>query len=232
MVLGGLQKNSMIDYPGKVSCVCFVAGCNFECPYCHNPALVRGDLTMLAPVDENGLHRFLESRRGFLEGVVISGGEPTLHKELISLCRGIKAMGYPVKLDTNGSRPGVIKSLMKEGLVDYIAMDVKTAPSLYPLFIKKGFDAARLLTSIRMIMEWGGNYEFRTTCVKPLVDRGVVEEIAGMIEGAGLYALQSFREKSILRPDFFQGIRAGYDGEEMKSLRSIAEQRVERCILR
>jgi pyruvate formate lyase activating enzyme len=232
MILGGLQKNSMIDYPRKVSCVCFLMGCNFDCPYCHNPALVQRDLAKLDHIDESEFYEFLEARKGLLEGVVISGGEPTLDKGLISLCRGIKAMGYPVKLDTNGSRPGVVKSLMEEGLVDYIAMDIKTSPSRYPLFIKQGFDPARLLLSIEMIMEWGGDCEFRTTCVKPLVDKQVVKEIAGIIEGADLYVLQSFREKGILHPDFFQGIQAGYSEEEMMSLKSIAEPRVKRCALR
>ena len=232
MIVGGLQKHSMIDYPGKVSCVCFLTGCNFDCPYCHNPHLVRGDLARLDPMDEGGFYRFLEARRGLLDGVVVSGGEPTLDGELIPLCRRIKAMGYPVKLDTNGSRPDVIKSLMDEGLVDYIAMDIKTDPCLYPLFIKREFDPASLLSSIRMIMEWGLDYEFRTTCVKPLVHSQVVKDIARIIEGAKLYALQSFRDKDLLHPEFFQGVKAGYDEEEMMSLRSIAEPWVKRCVLR
>jgi len=232
MIVGGLRKHSMIDYPGKVSCVCFLTGCNFDCPYCHNPHLVRRDLARLNSMDEHGFYRFLEARKGLLDGVVVSGGEPTLDRELIPLCRRIKAMGYPVKLDTNGSRPDVLKSLMDEGLVDYIAMDIKTDPSLYPLFIKREFDPASLLLSIRMIMEWGMDYEFRTTCVKPLVSPQVVKDIARIIEGAKLYALQSFRDKDLLHPEFFQGVKAGYDEEEMMSLRSIAQPRVKRCVLR
>ena len=115
MILGGLQKNSLIDYPGKVSCVCFFMGCNFDCPYCHNPDLVRKDLTRLLPVDEGELYHFLEARKGFLDGVVISGGEPTLDGKLIPLCQRIKEIGYPVKLDTNGSRPEVILNLIDQG---------------------------------------------------------------------------------------------------------------------
>lgn len=232
MILGGLQKSSMIDYPGKVSCVCFLMGCNFDCPFCHNTHLVRRDPAKLDPVDENVLYRFLESRKGWLDGVVVSGGEPTLDRDLVPLCRRIKALGYPVKLDTNGSLPGVIRSLMDEGLVDYIAMDVKTDPSRYPLFIKREFDPAILLRTIRMIMEWDGDYEFRTTCVKPLVDEKIVENIARMIEGADLYALQGFRDKDLLHPEFFEGINPGYDGEEMKALQSTAEPWVKRCIVR
>jgi pyruvate formate lyase activating enzyme len=232
MIVGGLQKSSLIDYPGKVSCVCFLTGCNFDCPYCHNPHLVRRDLRKLDPLDENGLYTFLEARKGLIDGVVLSGGEPTLDKELIPLCRRIKAMGYPVKLDTNGSRPDVIESLVAEGLLDYLAMDIKTDPSRYPLYIKREFDPATLLLSIKMIMEWDGEYEFRTTCVRPLVDRAVVEHIARIIEGARLYALQSFQAKELLHPEFFKGLEAGYDEEEMMSLRSAAAPLVKRCILR
>jgi pyruvate formate lyase activating enzyme len=141
-------------------------------------------------------------------------------------------MGYPVKLDTNGSLPDVIESLMDERLVDYIAMDVKTDPSRYPLFIKREFNPANLLRSIRMIMEWDGEYEFRTTCVKPLVDKKVVENIARIIEGAEQYALQGFRDKDLLHPELFQGVKPGYEEEEMKALQSTAEPWVKRCILR
>jgi pyruvate formate lyase activating enzyme len=232
MILGGLQKSSMIDYPGKVSCVCFLTGCNFDCPYCHNPHLVLRDWVRLNPIEESRFYTFLEARKDFLDGVVVTGGEPTLDKDLISLCRRIKAMGYPVKLDTNGSRPDVIRSLIGEGLLDYIAMDIKTELSRYPLYIKRGFDPAALLLSIRMIMEWDRDYEFRTTCVRPLVDREVVEHIAKIIDGAKLYALQSFRAKELLHPEFFEGLEAGYGKEEMISLRSAAEPWVKRCILR
>ena len=232
MILGGLQKSSMIDYPGKVSCVCFLLGCNFDCPFCHNPYLVRRDLSKLDPMEEAEFYQFLESRKGLLDGVVVSGGEPTLDRELMTLCRRIKAMGYPVKVDTNGSRPEVIKSLMDEGLADYLAMDIKTDPSRYPLFIKQEFDPATLLRSIGMIMKWDGDYEFRTTCVKPLVNREVVENIARTIEGAKRYALQRFQDRDLLHPEFFQGVKPGYDEEEMSSLRSIAAPWVEQCVLR
>lgn len=232
MILGGLQKHSLIDYPGKVSCVCFLMGCNFSCPYCHNPHLVRVDRTRLSPLDEGRLYAFLEARKGFLDGVVISGGEPTLSRELSSLCRRIKAMGYSIKLDTNGSRPDVIKALMDQRLIDYIAVDIKTDPSWYPRFIKKGYDPASLLSSIRIVMEWGGEYEFRTTCVKPLVDAAVIEKITHIIQGASLYALQSFRENELLHPEFFRNSEPGYDHDEMELLKSLAEPWVKQCILR
>jgi pyruvate formate lyase activating enzyme len=232
MILGGLQKNSLIDYPGKVSCVCFFMGCNFDCPYCYNPDLVRIDPTRLRPVEEAELCDFLEARKGFLDGVVISGGEPTLDGKLIPLCQRIKEIGYPVKLDTNGSRPEVIRVLIEQGLVDYIAMDIKTEPAKYPIFISKGLDPASLLSSIRLIMEWGGEYEFRTTCVRPIVDSRAIESIVRIIDGAKLYALQSFRGNEILHPEFFEGIRAGYDQDEMMALKSLAEPWVANSIVR
>ena len=137
MRLAGLQKNSLIDYPGKASCVLFLFGCNFDCPYCHNPDLVRGGLSCHASLDEKTVYEFLERRKGLLDGVVISGGEPTLDKDLVFLCEKIKQIGYPLKLDTNGSQPQVIKRLIQEGLIDYIAMDIKTDPLHYsPLIIR------------------------------------------------------------------------------------------------
>jgi len=131
MRFAGLQKNSLIDYPGKISCVLFLSGCNFDCPYCHNPDLVRGTLPQPAYLDEKMVYDFLERSKAFLEGVVISGGEPTLKKDLIPLCEKIKQIGYSVKLDTNGSQPQVMKRLIDEGLVDYVAMDIKTYPFHY-----------------------------------------------------------------------------------------------------
>jgi pyruvate formate lyase activating enzyme len=232
MIVGGLQKNSLIDYPGKVSCVCFLTGCNFDCPYCHNPDLVLKNMMSLRTLNEDGLYSFLEARKGLLDGVVVSGGEPTLERELAPLCRKIKAMGYAVKLDTNGSRPEVIKTLIEKGLVDYVAMDVKTEPVRYSHFIKRGYDPASLLQSIQIIMGSGIDYEFRTTCVRPLVEPQTIENIGRIIEGAGLYALQSFHGRKLLHPEFFEGIRAGYDQDEMVQLKSIAEPWVKQCILR
>ncbi|MBW1821111.1 MAG: anaerobic ribonucleoside-triphosphate reductase activating protein, partial [Deltaproteobacteria bacterium] len=153
MVFGGLQKNSFIDYPGKISCVLFTSGCNFDCPYCHNPELVNGCAKYSPFSTENGVYDFLYSRKAFLDGVVISGGEPTLQKDLVSICEKVKNMGYPVKLDTNGSRPLVIKQLLDNGLVDYIAMDIKTDPFNYSPLIKKDFKPDSIISSIRIIME-------------------------------------------------------------------------------
>jgi pyruvate formate lyase activating enzyme len=232
MFLGGLQKSSLIDYPGRVSCVCFVSGCNFHCPYCHNPDLVKGNTSNLSPVDDQTFYAFLMKRKGLLDGVVISGGEPTLRKDLHEMCATIKTLGYPVKLDTNGSQPGVIKNLIQEGLVDYIAMDIKTDPLLYPSTIAKDCDPNQILSSIRIIMDSAPDYEFRTTCVRPMVDGGVLSKISRLIQGARLYVLQGFHSAKVLNPGFFEGVEPGYTQEEMADLRSIAERWVTSCIIR
>ena len=231
MILGGIQKNSFIDYPGKISCVLFTSGCNFVCPYCHNPCLVRCNPAQKGE-KEADVMAFLYKRREFLEGVVVSGGEPTLSPDLLPFCEKIKKMGYSLKLDTNGSRPRVLDLLIREGLVDYIAMDIKTLPELYSDFIKKDFDERRLFTSIQLIMESGKDYEFRSTCVKPMVDAEIIKEISNLIKGARLYALQKFVPTDVLCPDFFNDSGSGYNEDDLFHFKSIAGQSVVRCIVR
>jgi pyruvate formate lyase activating enzyme len=230
VIIGGLQKTSLIDFPGKVSCVCFVSGCNFRCPYCHNPDLVQHPGN--ACLDENSFLDFVRERQGFLDGVVISGGEPTLQNDLPAFVSRIKKAGYAVKVDTNGSHPHMIRDLIEKRLVDYIAMDIKTDPSLYPLFMKRGIDPDCIRSSIKLIMASGIPYEFRTTCVRPIVDAGAVETIARLIQGSFLYVLQNFSQARVLQPDFFENRKAGYDQEEMMQLKSIAETWVKKCIVR
>jgi pyruvate formate lyase activating enzyme len=232
MVFGGLRKNSFIDYPGKISCVLFVSGCNFDCPYCHNPSLVKNGPGRSANLNGNEFFDFLERRKGFLDGVVISGGEPTLQKDLAHICEKIKRLGYPVKLDTNGSRPQAVKKLIDEGLVDYIAMDIKTNPFQYSPSIKKDCNPDSILSSIQVIMNSTLSYEFRTTCVKPIVNADTIENIAKIIKGAMLYALQRFNNTEVLHPEFFQKVQAQYDEDELITLKSLAEPWVKKCIVR
>ena len=155
MIFGGIQKSSLIDFPGKVACVLFLSGCNFRCPYCHNPELVLGKPAAVPSLEEDAVFAMLETRRGFLDGVVISGGEPTLDPGLPTLCKTIRGMGFSVKLDTNGSRPYVLSRLMEDGLIDYVAMDLKTVPDQYaPHFWKNG-RPADILKSIQLILTAG-----------------------------------------------------------------------------
>lgn len=232
MIFGGLQKNSLIDFPGKVSCVLFLSGCNFDCPYCHNPDLVRGRSSNYSHLDAQDFYGFLERRKGLLDSVVVSGGEPTLEKELAPLCEKIKKMGFSVKLDTNGSRPQVIGQLIDDGLVDYIAMDIKTDPFRYSPFVTTDYDPDEILSSIQMIMASSLPYEFRTTCVRRIVDKRDIENIARIISDANLYILQPFSHKNILHPEFFRGTTPGYDMDELMYLRSVAESMVQACIVR
>ncbi len=233
MNFGGIQKNSLIDYPGKLSCVIFLSGCNFYCPYCHNPSLVRKGDECGAPLESKALYEFLESRKDFLDGVVITGGEPTLQKNLVKLCEIIKGFGYSVKLDTNGSRPKKLKFLLKHGLVDYAAMDIKTDPDRYnPLVVNKECNPADIVSSIDAIMESARDYEFRTTCVKGFVDKDTVGKIARLIKSAKRYALQKFHKAEMLRPGFFKDVSPEFSDSELLLFKSIAEPWVKECIVR
>ena len=166
MNIAGLQKLTLLDYPGKVACTVFLGGCNFRCPFCHNSGLLtEGDPLM----DGEGLLAFLDGRRGILDGVCITGGEPTLQPGLAHLRRQIRARGFSVKLDTNGSNPSVLRELLEEGLVDYVAMDVKNGPAAYGLTVGvEGFDLSSVEESIRLLTEGRVDYEFRTTVAPPL----------------------------------------------------------------
>ncbi len=232
MYFGGMQKTSLIDYPGKLSSVIFLSGCNFDCPFCHNPALARGSAGCPADLTASNIYAFLEQRQGFLDGVVISGGEPTLQHGLEDFCRQIKGFGFPVKLDTNGSRPKVLARLIDAKLVDTVAMDLKTDPVLYESYIRADCGPDPILESIRILMASGIDYEFRTTCVKPIVTLETVENISRLIQGARLYALQRFRSNDVLHPEFFGGVENEYSNEELQQLWDAANPRVSKCILR
>lgn len=230
MVFGGIQKSTLIDYPGKVASVLFFSGCNFHCPYCHNPELAKGTALEIWP--EQAAYDFLEKRKGFIEGVVISGGEPSLHPDVIRICRTIRQMGYPIKLDTNGSRPKVLEELISGNLVDYVAMDVKTVPEYYPKYIQKNCNTDAIASSIRLIKTSGLSHEFRTTCVRPLIDRHIVERICDLIQGADLYVLQQFRLSHVLNPDFFKVHDYCITESDLLAFRTIAEKRVASCMIR
>ena len=231
MVLAGLQKNSFIDYPGKISCVLFITGCNFICPYCHNADLARGEYP--ASIEPAQAMAFLRSRRGMLEGVTITGGEPTLDRGLADLCRAIKAMGYPIKLDTNGSRPDILHRLLEQQLVDFVAMDIKAPLDDYHPFCKTPLIQERLTASIRLIMENAPAYEFRTTCAAPFIHRTAVETIARTIEGAACYVLQTFnRRAECLDPEFNRRQDPTLFADQMLRLKLLAAPFVGRCIIR
>ena len=181
MKIVGLQKMTLLDYPGRVACTVFLGGCNFRCPFCHNSELLDG--TAEPVMDQQELLTFLEKRKGLLEGVCITGGEPTLQKELGSLLAAIKALGYAVKLDTNGYRPEVLKALVQQGLVDYVAMDVKNSPQRYAETAGlPGLDISRIEESLEFLLSGAVDYELRTTVAEPLHDRQAIEDMARWLE--------------------------------------------------
>ncbi|MBQ9613221.1 MAG: anaerobic ribonucleoside-triphosphate reductase activating protein [Lachnospiraceae bacterium] len=194
MKIHGLQKMTLLDFPGHVACTVFLGACDFRCPFCHNFELVTGEAP--AVMEEEELLGFLKKRTGLLDGVAITGGEPCLHKDLPALMRRIREMGYAVKLDTNGNHPELLKEILEEGLADYIAMDIKNSPAKYAQTAGiPPFDLADVSRSIAMIREMAPDYEFRTTVVKELHEAGDFEEIGSWIKGAKRYFLQCFTDR-------------------------------------
>jgi pyruvate formate lyase activating enzyme len=233
MIFGGIQKNSLIDYPSMVSCVLFTQGCNFRCPYCHNPQLV-GSRSPQLPIFEQDVFALLSQRKKWIDGVVITGGEPTLQEDLFAFCRQMKDMGFAVKLDTNGSRPEVVKELVNSRLVDYIAMDIKTDPDRYAPVIAEVADPEKIRQSVRAILASGLDHEFRTTCVKFITDADAVRGIGKTISGAMHYVLQQVQciDGHVLNPDFFKACDWHLDAAALSALRDIAAGFVEKCTIR
>lgn len=203
----GFLPSSMLDWPGKICSVLFLGGCNFRCPYCHNPELVQEDGCGEAIAWED-IAAFLSQRRGWIDGVSISGGEPTIHRDLPVLCRRVRDAGMLVKLDTNGSRPRVLKEVLAEGLLDFVAMDVKTSLERYP-YVAGGFVRTRdIADSIDTIMGSGLEHEFRCTVVPGLVDIKDLRSLALRLAGAQGLVLQQFRSDVTLDPAYTA--RPGY----------------------
>lgn len=190
---------SLIDFPGRVASVLFVGGCNFRCPYCHNIDLVLHPSSMTTIPTERLLND-LEQRRGFSDGVVITGGEPTLFPSLAGLLRTIRKMEFAVKLDTNGSQPEVLRDWLKQGLIDYVAMDIKAPRERYAEVAGRDVDIQAISTSVDMLKHCGLPHEFRTTVIPTLLDVNDIEVIASWIAGSSLYFLQQFQPDRCLDP--------------------------------
>ncbi len=229
MKIGGLQRSSLIDYPGKISAIIFTQGCPFRCPYCHNPELVNPDLFENS-ISESEILSFLEKRRGQLDAVVITGGEPTIHPDLPDFMTKVKELEFLIKLDTNGSNPELLKKIIGDGLADYIAMDVKAPLSKYQKTAGETADAKKIEQSIRLIMGSKIPYEFRTTIVRSLLSPEDILEIGKLIKGAPLYALQKFRATKALDPRFLA--KETYSDEELEEMRKKLEESVKKCIVR
>lgn len=202
MIIGGLQKLTLLDYPGKLACTVFTVGCNFKCPFCHNSSLVFNDRE-LEPLSAEELVRFLKKRSGVLEGVCITGGEPLLNRDIEPLISKIKELGYCVKLDTNGSFPDRLKGLVENGLIDKVAMDIKNSKRSYAETVGiKDFDIAPICESVDFLLSDRVDYEFRTTVTQNLHSPEDFEEIGEWIKGAKAYFLQDFKDSGdLICPD-------------------------------
>jgi len=228
MKMGGLQKTSLLDFPGRVSALVFTQGCNFLCPYCHNPDLVLYGQEGPALAD---VLAFLAQRRKVLEGVVISGGEPTLHDGLFSFCATLRSLGYAIKLDTNGSRPEVLQQLLQARLVDYVAMDVKADPEHYPAALCARGVEKNILRSMALLEESRTAHEFRIPCAAPFITPDSFTAIIGHIRHAPLF-LQAIRLERVLQADFFLGQGHALDKADMEHLCEMAQHKGLTCQIR
>ena len=224
----GLQKLSLLDFPGKVAATVFTGGCNLRCPFCHNASLVlpgRGT----SALDAGGVLDFLASRRGLLDGVVLSGGEPLLQPDAADFLAEVKAMGFAVKLDTNGCHPDALADILDRRLADYVAMDIKNSLEKYPWTVGvPGFDTAPVERSARLLMEGPADYEFRTTLVRPFHEVGDMETIGRWLRGARRYYLQAFVDSG----DLVGGGCVPFTPEEMEGFLQAARPFFQSAALR
>lgn len=254
MIIGGLEKFSLIDFPGHLSAVVFTQGCNFRCQFCYNPMLVlpqkRGELKNISvsvdaeqnqtdhsldfantEIKESDLFDFLRDRTGKLDGVVVSGGEPTMHADLLEFLEKIKTLGFAIKLDTNGTNPQMLKNLLEKKLIDYIAMDIKAPLDKYDLVTGANNDLRQIEESISLIRESGLGYEFRSTIVPSLHSSEDIKKMGSMISGADKWYLQNFKADTELVNENFQNGRSFTEGE-MGNFLAIAKDYVKTCAVR
>ena len=222
MKIHGLQKMTLLDYPGHVACTVFLGGCDFRCPFCHNYELATGKAPAI--MEEEEFFAFLETRKGLLDGVALTGGEPCLHPGLPAFLRRIRGMGYAVKLDTNGAHPGLLKEILDEGLADYVAMDIKNSPEKYALTCGLAeLDLAPVRESVTLLLSSSVEYEFRTTLVAELHEDADLEAIGQWIRGAKHYYLQSFTDREQVP---FDGLHAP-DRDALQRFQQIAEKYID-----
>lgn len=225
MLIGGIQTLTLLDFPGKVAATVFTVGCNFRCGYCHNPELVlpeiikknRNDL-----IPEEKFFNFLKSREKFLDGVAITGGEPTMQTDLVEFISKIKAMGFLVKLDTNGTNPKMLEEIISRDLVDYFAMDIKHPLEDYEEMVNTKISREILQKSMNLIKNSGADYEFRTTVIAEYHTEKEIDKIAKSVKGCKKYTIQNFRPDYTLDPKFakFHGLKEG----KLAKFKKVAEK--------
>lgn len=219
MKISGIIKTSLIDYPGHISTSIFTQGCNFKCPYCHNPALIPFDSSNEEYIDLNYFWNFIENRKNFIDGIVITGGEPTLQSDLIEFIEKIKIRDFKVKLDTNGSRPEILKKLIENELIDYIAMDIKSSIDKYSDYSDDNSIGDKIIQSVNLIKEAEINYEFRTTVVPGLHDEDDIKNIAEIVSGVENFTLQNFRKERTYDKNYEN--KSPFTEKKLKSFKKI-----------
>ncbi|MDD4688846.1 MAG: anaerobic ribonucleoside-triphosphate reductase activating protein [Eubacteriales bacterium] len=225
MIINGLQKLTLLDYPGKTACTIFTSGCNFRCPYCHNAPLV------LTPgeneiIPEEEIFSYLIKRQGILDGVCITGGEPLLQKDIEEFIRKIKELGYSVKLDTNGSFPDKLADLIDKSLVDYVAMDIKNCKEKYASTIDvSNFDISLIEKSVEVLKQGKIPYEFRTTVAKEMHTKYDIIKIGEWLKGDSKYFLQQYK----ISDNLIGNPMTPYDGKEMKNLENALKSALPHC---
>ena len=229
MKIGGLQKVSLTDYQGKISAIVFTQGCNFSCPYCHNPELVDPGLYQEC-LQEEEFFSYLEKRKGKIEAVTITGGEPTIQNDLIPFIMRVKAMERLIKIDTNGSKPEVLEELIRRNLVDYLAMDIKAPLEKYAAITRTPVNGKAIRQSIMLIMNSGIDYEFRTTVVKSQIKEADLLVIGRLIKNASLYSLQRYVPTKPLDKNFLTETTLSQG--EFGIVKKILEKNISKVIIR
>lgn len=228
MLISGVQQFTMLDYPNKTACIVFTPGCNFRCGFCHNPEFVLPeeiDQIKESFIPEAAFFHFLETRKGLLDGVVITGGEPTLMGDLLEFIQKVKNMGFLVKLDSNGNTPTILKKILETGLVDYVAMDIKTTLPKYKELVGLRAREEYIQEAITCIKESGIDHEFRSTIVKEVHTADVLQGMVELVSGAKRYFLQNFRPEKTLDPVFEQ--YHGFSDSELHGIRELFASVVE-----
>ncbi|MDL2287673.1 anaerobic ribonucleoside-triphosphate reductase activating protein [Eubacteriales bacterium OttesenSCG-928-G02] len=214
MIFGGIQKMTLLDFPEKIACTVFTVGCNFKCPFCHNASFIQSG-ARINYIESDEVLSFLNTRKGLLDGVCISGGEPLIHQDLEDFIRQVRQMGFLVKLDTNGSFPEKLKKLVSENLIDYVAMDIKNTIKKYPVTADiSNCNIEDIKQSVDFLLSGAVPYEFRTTIVRELHKAEDVLNIAEWISGAKRYYLQGFVDSE----NVLQGGLSSYSPEEMQEI--------------
>ncbi len=231
MKIGGLQKVTLIDYPGKVACTVFLSGCPFRCPWCYSGELVMPEKIKEHPeITKDYFFEFLEKRKGVVDAVVVCGGEPTINEDLPEFLSKIREKGFLIKIDTNGFNPEMIEKLIKNNLVDYIAMDIKSSLEKYKEATGVDVDIKKIKKSIAIIKESGIEYEFRTTLVPGFHQKEEVEKMAKAIEGANKYFLQNFLPEKTINGHFEE--KKPFSSKDLEEFKESANLFVKMCEIR